>query len=1595
MINFAIMKILTSKTAPLTSLFKIISVVALAAVASGGSTFAAPFIPGNIVVLQEDDGSVPTSTAASPVFLLELLPSKAGQTLPVQSIAIPTNGANRLVQSSSSASEGFLTLSVNASNVTFVGYDSPVGVANVPGTPATTNRVWGQVDFNGNFTRGASGGTTAYGGSNIRASVSDGTNNFWMSGTATTAANGGIWYSANGGAWSEIVAAGGNFRVTRIFGGKLYYDSSTTLSAFTGIPTTTATATATGITGTSIYDFAINPAGTVAYVCDDSSLATVGGIAKWTNNGGAWGKAFTFGFTNNTASNNFTAGCRSIAVDFSGVNPVIYATTADTLTKIITITDTSVLGATSNSTDQATILAIAPNGNFAYRGVALAPPSSSAGTAPTITGISPTNASVSLGGTNIFTLVGSAGYPTASNLWYKISGGTTNLISGATASTLTFTNAQLSNSASYFAILTNASGSATSSVVALTVTASPTISGISPTGITNSSGFTATFTLTSSSGTPAASNSWYKITGTSAPFTTNLVAGATNTILTFSPAVVSNTANYFAILANSSGSATSAVVSLIITDAPPSITGIGPASITTNAGLNASFTVTNTGSSPFSYAWYKGTVSPGNVISGATNATLTLSNVLGGDAANYQVVITNTTGLSATSTVVSLTVTGDPHIATQPANAYGLLSNTVQFAVGVIGTAPTYQWYYADTGGNLIAPVGNGAQGDGSVIFGATSSTLTITNLQLSDVTNFVVQVSGTYGGPINSSVASLLSVAGTATLAFWDFNGPEFTNYIVNPNCVTYPAPYTGVGSATAVGSAFSPGGVYPFTATSFSPFSGSVDPNDGLGFTPHVPPFSWGTVLYPTNGNPALNKTSGAQFNISTVGAKNIKFSYESRGTGTASKYERLQYTTNGVDWVDYPSSSIFSSIIVSWYPFSYDLTGIPGVANNPNFGVRIVTEYQSTATYGVSANANFIGVANTYGTGGTLTYDLVTFTGDAITSTNQPPTISGFVNTNMVDYLPLTNNFTVGDDTTPANQLTYSAASLNPSSFNPTFDFQGSGTNRQLIIHPNSIAQTVAAAPILVTVTDTNGDSTVAWFDVTVGTVNLPPTNSLTTVSTTNMLANTSLAIPFTVGDDRTPTNGQSFSYMVTSGNTTLIPNDSVNNLIISNLNPTNLIFTIIPATNQVGLGVVSVSVNDNDLLAPKSTTATIPIMVRPNTNIVTIDYFNYDTAGALDVAAGGFWQHLSGNLGQMQVAGGVVTVDTLNNTENLQTPLLGAPYSTNGSAVLYASFNVNMANAANLPRINGTYFAAFNDASGNTANVEACVVVATNGAAPGNYRLGINNRAGATATNSQMFAMDLVQNSNYVVVVALDVHTGVSTLWINPANQASPSVTDSNPLTTKFNIGDFELRESGANGGAVSVSHFLVGTTFNSVIYPPLANPDNYTVVVDSSNNALNPLTNDLSGGTLSLVNVSPTNGTAAISGNQVLFTPDSGFIGTATIGYTIQDNLGGTNTSLITVTVTSATLIPTNPPVITGITIVNGGNLVLTGTNAQATGVYYLLTSTNVASPLSQWFVVATNVVSTTNNFTFIGTNVVIPGDQQQFYILSSTNSNHP
>ena len=885
-------------------------------------------------------------------------------------------------------------------------------------------------------------------------------------------------------------------------------------------------------------------------------------------------------------------------------------------------------------------------------------------------------------------------------------------------------------------------------------------------------------------------------------------------------------------VANSSADDFEIQGTLVSAGVAPTNLVVTPSSLTTNAGATATFKVVAGGDAP-TYTWYQVANSVTNLIPSATTATLTLPNLTAGnDNGQYFVVLSNNFG-TATSGPVSLTVT-DPAILVEPSNEQGLLGSTTSFIVSAAGTSLTYQWYYADANSNILSAVSDGTPSySSSTISGSTSAALTIAGLTVTDPTNFIVVVSNGFGNSITSTLASLVSVGTTADLAFWNFNGNNFSNNIASPPT------YYGIGTASGVLDVV---------------FSGAVDPADGAGlpgFGLGGPPYlSWGSETYPPQGT--SNKMAGVQFMTSTVNARNIRISYDARGTGTASDYERLQYTTDGgATWTDYPASTTFGTptniptvagtnffgntgyATSSYASFNnYDLTGFPGVDNNPEFGIRIVTEWQSTATYGATPNTNYYGISNFQEPVGTLTYDLVTISGTLVTNNSAPPVIAAIANTNVSDFQTITVDFTVTGGTGSADNFQYfgqsvgsanatglprpiGAVSLDPS----RFQFGGSGQNRTVTISPFQDRDGIT--PVLISATDTNtGQSATAWFYLNVQSLNAPPTNSLAALSVTNTLAATPITIPFTVTDDHTASNA--FTYSATSANNTLVPNGNISFINTGTAHPS---VVVTPATGQLGVAQVSVTVTDDGVTfngVPhtdvRSTTTTFDVEVRPNTNVVLVNYFNYDASGSLSGIDPSLWLHLSGNAGQMQVGGanpGYVTIDTLDNTENLQAKLIGAPYSTNSAAVLYASFIVNMLDPTKLPTVNGSYFAVFNDGGGSTANVSCRVMAATNGAAPGNYRLGISN-GGADSTAAQMFPMDLVQGSDYVVVVQLVVSNNFSTLWINPSSPSSTNVTDTNRVTTLFNVSDFELRQSGANAGAPSMARLKVGTTFDSVL-----------------------------------------------------------------------------------------------------------------------------------------------------------------------------------
>jgi len=79
-----------------------------------------------------------------------------------------------------------------------------------------------------------------------------------------------------------------------------------------------------------------------------------------------------------------------------------------------------------------------------------------------------------------------------------------------------------------------------------------------------------------------------------------------------------------------------------------------PVSVTVTAGVTATFNVAATGIPDPTYQWLYNTT---NVLSGATNATLSISNALAANAGTYSVIVSNGTG-SVTSSAATLTVVG-------------------------------------------------------------------------------------------------------------------------------------------------------------------------------------------------------------------------------------------------------------------------------------------------------------------------------------------------------------------------------------------------------------------------------------------------------------------------------------------------------------------------------------------------------------------------------------------------------------------------------------------------------------------------------------------------------------------------------------------------------------------------------------------------------------------------------------------------------------------------------------------------------------------------------------------------------------------------
>ncbi|MBI4658430.1 MAG: immunoglobulin domain-containing protein [Verrucomicrobia bacterium] len=212
-------------------------------------------------------------------------------------------------------------------------------------------------------------------------------------------------------------------------------------------------------------------------------------------------------------------------------------------------------------------------------------------------------------------------------------------IAGANSATLTLQNIRATDAGAYQVVVSNPSGHVLSDAASLLVNVPITIVA-GPQSQTAAAGGTLVFTV-SAVGTPPLSYQW-RFNGSNLP-------GATGPSFSVGSVQPSNAGQYSVVVQNVAGSATSGDATLTV-NVPPSIQ-THPASRNATPGDNVTFSVTATGGAPLSYQWQKN----GQTIGGATNPTLTLSNVQAADAGSYDVVVTNPGG-AITSQSASLTL---------------------------------------------------------------------------------------------------------------------------------------------------------------------------------------------------------------------------------------------------------------------------------------------------------------------------------------------------------------------------------------------------------------------------------------------------------------------------------------------------------------------------------------------------------------------------------------------------------------------------------------------------------------------------------------------------------------------------------------------------------------------------------------------------------------------------------------------------------------------------------------------------------------------------------------------------------------------------
>lgn len=228
------------------------------------------------------------------------------------------------------------------------------------------------------------------------------------------------------------------------------------------------------------------------------------------------------------------------------------------------------------------------------------------------------------------------------------------------------------------------------------------------------------------------------------------ISGKTDVTLVFANAQAGDAGSYTVRVTNSAGTVTSEPAAVTVSQAAtaPAIT-TQPQPLALSVGGSGTISVVSSGSAPLSFQWFRN----GNALSGKTDTSLSFSNAQIADSGAYTVRVTNSAGsvLSGTATISVAEHTQPPVIVTQPADQTVTEGASVTLTViASSGTSLQYAWTR-----------------NGSVVAGATSSTLKLNSVSRSDEGVYAVRVTNSAGSVTsNQAAVSVLPASALSNLS-------------------------------------------------------------------------------------------------------------------------------------------------------------------------------------------------------------------------------------------------------------------------------------------------------------------------------------------------------------------------------------------------------------------------------------------------------------------------------------------------------------------------------------------------------------------------------------------------------------------------------------------------------------------------------------------------------------------------------------------------------------------------------------------------------------------------------------------------------------